>query len=523
MGRGISLGAGKATCQQIRLDWPGFTVLCTQFVVCSMAGVQLSYGADSSTRSFTIKMSATTTFALRLLPSIDQLLRTEAAVRLRDSLGLTHLTVMARRVTDEMRAQIQSHPSNEQSKETLLLEAVRRLEALANLESKAGIRRVINATGVILHTNLGRAPLSDSARNAVSLEAAGYCTLEYDPLTGSRGKRAARAEELLGQLTGAEAALVVNNCASAALLILTVLAAAGETIVSRGELVEIGGDFRVPDVMSNSGTQMIEVGSTNRTHLDDYQRALNDKTRVIMRVHPSNYRIIGFTDAPELSELAKLAHAANITVYEDAGSGVLVNLSEYGLGDEPVISESIAAGADVVSFSGDKLLGASQAGLIVGKREIINRLRKHSLYRALRADKLCLAALEATLESHRRGAFQEIPTLRMLAMTRETIEDRARSLAAILASESGLENLTVSIIAGESAVGGGSGPNIHPPTALVALKHTTHNADELQRKLRLFPPPVICRIAEGMVLVDLRTVDPSDEPDVIRALKSLAT
>ena len=276
-------------------------------------------------------------------------------------------------------------------------EAVQAIRNLCREDALSVLRRVINATGVILHTNLGRAPLSDAARRAIAQEAAGYCTLEYDPTTGSRGKRGGYAEELLTQLTGAEAALVVNNCASAALLILTVLARDGETIVSRGELVEIGGDFRVPDVMSNSGTRMVEVGSTNRTRLEDYKRAMNDNTRLIMRVHPSNYRIIGFTDSPELSELASLAHESGLPLYEDAGSGVLSDLSAFGLSDEPIISESIAAGADVVSFSGDKLLGATQAGLIVGRREIIDRLRKHSLYRALRVDKLCLAALEATL------------------------------------------------------------------------------------------------------------------------------
>ncbi|HYJ85859.1 MAG TPA: L-seryl-tRNA(Sec) selenium transferase [Pyrinomonadaceae bacterium] len=466
-------------------------------------------------------MPSTKASPLRSLPSIDQLLRTAVAAKLRESLGLQHLTAIARHVTEEMRTEIQCRGSNEHSKEALLKEAARRLGSLAERESQVGIRRVINATGVILHTNLGRAPLSASARDAVGREASGYCTLEYDALTGSRGKRAARAEELLVQLTGAEAALVVNNCASAALLILTVLAADGETIVSRGELVEIGGDFRVPEVMSNSGTRMIEVGSTNRTHLDDYRRALDNKTKVIMRVHPSNYRIVGFTDSPGLGELAKLAHDADVFLYEDAGSGVLVDLTQYGLGDEPVISESISAGADVVSFSGDKLLGASQAGLIVGRREIIDRLRTHSLYRALRADKLCLAALEATLDAHRRGALEEIPTLRMLGLSMESIENRARSIAGVVSGEPGFAGLTATVISGESAVGGGSGPNVHPLTALLALKHNTYSADELQEKLRISSPPVICRIAGGLVLIDPRTVDPQDEPDLIRALKSL--
>jgi L-seryl-tRNA(Ser) seleniumtransferase len=240
-----------------------------------------------------------------------------------------------------------------------------------------------------------------------------------------------------------------------------------------------------------------------------------------MRVHPSNYRIVGFTDSPGLGELAKLAHDADVFLYEDAGSGVLVDLTQYGLGDEPVISESIFAGADVVSFSGDKLLGASQAGLIVGRREIIDRLRTHSLYRALRADKLCLAALEATLEAHRRGALEEIPTLRMLGLSTESIENRARSIAGVVSGEPGFAGLTATVISGESAVGGGSGPNVHPLTALLALKHNAYSADELQEKLRISSPPVICRIADGLVLIDLRTVDTQDEPDVIRALKSL--
>ncbi len=309
------------------------------------------------------------TNALRLLPSVDQLLRTETAVRLRNLVGLSRLTVMARTVTDEMRAKIlASEMSNGDTRESLLLQAEQRLKEVGAQESKTGIRRVINATGVILHTNLGRAPLSQAARAAVANEAAGYCTLEYDAVSGSRGRRGARVEELLIELTGAEDALVVNNCAAAALLILSVLAGDGETLVSRGELVEIGGDFRVPDVMLNSGTRMIEVGTTNRTHLDDYRRVITESTRLIMRVHPSNYRIVGFATSPSLSELAELAHDKKLVLFEDAGSGVLTDLGQYELGDEPVIRDCISAGADVVSFSGDKLLGATQAGLIVGRR-----------------------------------------------------------------------------------------------------------------------------------------------------------
>ena len=472
--------------------------------------------ASSKTNSTTPK-----TATLRSIPSVDQLLRTDAAVELRRRVGLQRLTEIAREVTEEMRAGARSDLLIEDSKDALLAAAVQRLGEIYRGESLAGLRRVINATGVILHTNLGRAPLSEAARTAVAQEAAGYCTLEYDPTTGSRGKRGNRAEELLTQLTGAEAALVVNNCASAALLILTVLSGDGETILSRGELVEIGGDFRVPDVMSNSGTRMIEVGTTNRTRLEDYRRAINDRTRLIMRVHPSNYRIIGFTAAPGLSQLAALAKDSGLLLYEDAGSGVLNDLSVYGLGDEPIISQSVTAGADVISFSGDKLLGATQAGLIVGRREIIDRLRQHSLYRALRVDKLCLAALEATLEAHRRGAMEEIPTLRMLALTADAIEKRARNLIEQFSENASSAGLTTTIIPGQSAVGGGSGPNVHPGTALIALKHQSLKADEIEEKLRLSSPPVIARIAEGSVLIDLRTVAPEEESELLEALIAL--
>jgi L-seryl-tRNA(Ser) seleniumtransferase len=457
--------------------------------------------------------------SLRAIPSVDQLLRTDAAAELRNSLGASRLTALAREVIEELRQQIQSDDLTDNTKDALLGEATQRLQCHAQREALAGVRRVINATGVILHTNLGRAPLSDAARAAVA-EAAGYCTLEYDPTTGSRGKRGGRAEELLTQLTGAEAALVVNNCASAALLILTVLAGDGETIVSRGELVEIGGDFRVPDVMANSGTRMVEVGSTNRTRLADYKRATNDQTRLIMRVHPSNYRIIGFTAAPELAELASLAHESGLALYEDAGSGVLSDLSQYGVTDEPIISESIAAGADVVSFSGDKLLGATQAGLIVGRREIIDRLRRHSLYRALRADKLCLAALEATLEAHRRGAIDEIPALRMLALDPEGLGKRVKKFY-VKVFKNTTETLTITMVPGQSAVGGGSGPNVHPATTLIALKHERLTAVQIEQRLRSSSPHIIARIAEDLVLLDLRTVNPSEEAELFAAVVAL--
>jgi L-seryl-tRNA(Ser) seleniumtransferase len=465
---------------------------------------------------------------LRQLPSVDALLRTETARGLRASVGAQRLTVLARAVTEDLRAGIQADTANVESgngapsRELLLAEAARRLERACRDETTAALRHVINASGVVLHTNLGRAPLSEAARHAIAHEAARYCALEYDTRTGTRGRRGARVEQLLSELTEAEGALVVNNCAAASLLILTVLAHSGETIVSRGELVEIGGDFRVPDVMAVSGTRLVEVGTTNRTRLSDYERAVNTNTRLIMRVHTSNYRIVGFTSAPTLAELANLAHNAGLPLYEDAGSGALFDLKPYGLENEPVIRESIRSGADLVSFSGDKLLGAAQAGLIVGRRDLLDLLRRAPLYRALRADKLTLAALEATLDAHRRGAATaEVPALRMIAMTYEVIERRTRAFLARWQERCASQHLRFEIMEGQSAIGGGAAPTTRPRTALLALTHDTRSADALEQALRLSTPPVIARIAEGKVLLDLRTVAEDEEADLLDALSAL--
>src|SRR5689334_10409690 len=362
---------------------------------------------------------------LRSVPSIDALLRTGTGTSLRRALGAEQATRLAREVTEELRKQIRSDGSATAHGDGLLERAEAMLSLHQQEQVATGLHRVINATGVILHTNLGRAPLSDAATDALA-EASAYCNLEFDLNSGSRGRRGARAEDLLAALTGTEAALVVNNCAAAALLALSVLARTGETIVSRGELVEIGGDFRVPEVMAQSGTQMVEVGTTNRTKLGDYQTVINGSTRLIMRVHTSNYRIVGFTKSPTLNELATLAHDKGLLLYEDAGSGALIDFTQFGITGEPIIRESFDAGVDVISFSGDKLLGGPQVGVLVGRAEVIERLRKHSLYRALRADKLRLAALEATLESYARGATtEEIPTHQMMAASYEELSTRA--------------------------------------------------------------------------------------------------
>lgn len=462
---------------------------------------------------------------LRHVPSVDQLLRTDAARQLRNMVGIRRLTNIARSVTDEIRAMIRNNQeslmTNGDDAETLLAEAVRRMEASARGEGRAGIKRVINATGVVLHTNLGRAPLSPTARAAID-EAARYCSVEYDLESGMRGRRAERVESLLKNLSGAEDALVVNNCAAAALLILTVLARDGETIVSRGELVEIGGDFRVPDVMASSGTRMVEVGTTNRTHLEDYKRAINANTRLIMRVHPSNYRIVGFASSPGLSELSMLAREAGVTLYEDAGSGQLSDLRKYGVMDEPIVSQSVDSGVDVVSFSGDKLLGSAQAGIIVGKHAIVSRLRKHPLYRALRSDKLRLVALEATLVSHQKDlAHTEVPVTQMLALTSEEIAQRARSVIEEV-KKTGASEIKLELQGGESTIGGGAAPTSTLPTTLIAITHPGKSAQEIEHQLRTSSPPIISRIAGGKVLLDLRTVFPDELPAVVAALNNVS-
>lgn len=462
---------------------------------------------------------------LRFLPSIDALLRSSTATKLLPDTGAKHFTILARSVIDELRREIQENTVNlaEFSRENLLTEAEQRLEHAWRSERNTSLQRVINATGVIIHTNLGRAPLSENARKAIFEEVSGYCNLEYNLETGKRGRRGERAEHLLAELTGAESALIVNNCAAAAFLVLTVLASGGEVVISRGELVEIGGDFRVPDVLTQSGAMLREVGTTNRTKISDYERAINENTRLLLKVHPSNYRIIGFTAAPNLAEIADLAHRNEILLYEDAGSGALFDLAEYGLTDEPVISQSIAAGADIVTFSGDKLLGGVQSGLIVGRREIVERIRKHPLYRALRVDKLIYAALEATFEAFRKETFlQEIPVLKMLSANRTELMTRTAVFADKLCETLGENSaLKFEITEGNSVIGGGSAPDASPATVLLALKHRKFSVSKLEEKLRNAKPPVITRILEDKVLIDLRTVSESEEAELLEILKQI--
>lgn len=459
---------------------------------------------------------------LRLLPSIDALARSATAARLLPETGAKHLTVLARSVIDVLRRELaEGSFAGDASKESLLDDAEKRLASAWRAELNSSLRRVINATGVVIHTNLGRAPLSERARRAVIDQASGYCSLEYNLETGKRGKRGARAEHLLAELTGAESALIVNNCAAAAFLTLTVLASGGEVVISRGELVEIGGDFRVPDVLEQSGARLREVGTTNRTKLSDYERAITEETKLLLKVHPSNYRIVGFTAAPTVAELAELAQRRGIPFFEDAGSGALFDLAPFGLPDEPIVSQSIAAGVDVVSFSGDKLLGGSQAGIIVGKREIVERIRRHPLYRALRVDKLIYAALEATLEAFRKETFrEEIPVLRMLAMTEAELMTRAASFADRLRERAGV-GLKVETLPGNSVIGGGSAPDVQPPTTLLSLTHAELSVSRLEERLRGAETPVIARILDDKLLLDLRTVSIGEEETLVDILAAL--
>ncbi len=459
---------------------------------------------------------------LRLLPSIDALLRSETAIEILRQVGAKQLTLLARVATDSLRREIQEKTNQNYintgnySREILLEEAEKRLKNARQSEQKRSLQRVINATGVIIHTNLGRAPLSENAQKAVFEEASRYCNLEYNLETGKRGKRGAHAEHLLAELTGAESALIVNNCAAACVLVLNALAKGGEAIISRGELVEIGGDFRIPDVMTQSGAILREVGATNRTKISDYEKAITENTRLILKVHPSNYRIIGFTAAPSITELANLAHRNDILLYEDAGSGAMFDVHGYGLDEEPIISQSVAAGADVVTFSGDKLLGGTQSGLIVGRREVIEKLRKHPLYRALRVDKLIYAALEATLEAYRQETFlQEIPVLRMISMSNDELKRRTSKFARKLR---GNQSLQIEIIEGNSVIGGGSAPMTQPVTTILAVQRKDMSATELEKSLRLANPPIISRIVEDKVLLDLRTVSKTEEAELLNVL-----
>lgn len=458
---------------------------------------------------------------LRHLPSIDQLLRRDRLRDLISAAGRDAVRDRLREVLAEMRREIviaNGAAKAPADPEEVAGEIESRLNARFDQRRQTRTQRVINATGVTLHTNLGRAPLSRRAVEAIN-EAAGYCNLEYELETGRRGKRGSGLESMLRELTGCQAAAVVNNCAAAVLITLNTLAEGGEALISRGELIEIGGSFRIPDVIAKSGARIREVGTTNRTRLSDYEKAVNENTRVILRAHPSNYRIVGFTEKPALEELAGLARERNLPLFEDLGSGCLVDLNPIGVHDEPTVAHSIRSGCSVVSFSGDKLLGGPQAGIILGEAETIKRVNSNPLMRALRVDKLTYAALEATVDSYLSGrAIEEIPTLAALYAGKETITRRARAFVRRARS---IGALSLNLLDGHSVVGGGSAPETQLPTTLIGVASERIGADEIEKKLRHNRPPVIVRIVEDQVVLDLRTVAPGAETDLMRALRGV--
>ena len=392
------------------------------------------------------------------------------------------------------------------------------VEALQSL-LRPNLRTVINATGVILHTNLGRAPLSEAAQESLSAFSANYTNLEYEIRTGQRSHRDKLLESLMQEVVGCEAATVVNNNAAAVFLILDTLASGKEVVVSRGELVEIGGSFRIPDIMARSGAILREVGTTNKTRVQDYQNAIGPNTALLLRVHPSNFRMLGFTERPELGDLIGLSRNTGIPLVEDIGSGCLMDLRPYGIADEPVVQESLAAGVDLVSFSGDKLLGGPQAGIIAGLRKLVDPIRRNPLMRTYRVEKLIYGALEATIGSYRFGrAAAEIPVLHMIAMKSAELSARARAFSRRL--KAGLaDDVQVRLAEGTSVVGGGSCPECHLPTTLIALESPRTRPNVIESRLRSQDPPVILRLEEDKVLIDLRTVFPSQERALLDGLQ----
>ncbi len=448
---------------------------------------------------------------LRDIPSIDRLL---LALRQRDP-AASHalLRDAARAEVDLLRGEIQTGACLPEIRPLDLL--VSRATARLARDLAPSLRPVINAGGVIIQTNLGRAPLSAAALAAMARVGAGYSNLEYDLEAGARGSRSVHLESLLRRLSGAEAALAVNNNAAAIYLALSALAVGREVIVSRGQAVEIGGGFRIPDVLRQSGAALVEVGTTNRTYASDYAQAISARTALLLRVHTSNFRLVGFVHETGLAELAELGRARGVPLLDDLGSGTLLPTAPYGLVAEPTVPESVAAGADLVTFSGDKLLGGPQAGLIVGKQDLVDQLKRHPLARALRLDKTSIAGLEATLLSYLRGrATEEIPVWRMIAAPLGGLRARAESLARRLA-DTGADAVVADCA---SAVGGGSLPGATLPSAGVALAPGPRGADDLGRRLRTGQPAVVARVAEGRVVFDLRTVLPEQDETLAQAI-----
>lgn len=447
----------------------------------------------------------------RALPSVDRVLADPRLARAADELGLPAVTDAVRAELARQRAAIAAGAA---ALDFDAIVAAANERAYSSLRSR--LRPVINATGVIIHTNLGRAPLSDDAIEAMAAVSRGYSNLEFNLEAGERGSRHEHVESLLRRVTGAEAAMTVNNNASALLLVLSALTREREVVISRGQLVEIGGGFRIPDVMRQSGAKLVEVGTTNRTYLRDYEAAVTEQTAALMRVHSSNFRVIGFTESVDIGDLARLAHEHSLLCIDDLGSGCLLDTRAFGLAPEPTPQESLAAGADLVLFSGDKLLGGPQAGIIVGRADLIAELKRHPLARAVRMDKASIAALNATLLHYARGkALQEVPVWRMIATPADVLRRRARRWAKRVGRGAGVEPA-------RSMVGGGSLPEETLPTFVLSLPAPPdQSVDEIAKRLRLYDPPIVGRIERDRLLLDPRTVHPGDDGVVVRALTAV--
>ena len=451
--------------------------------------------------------------ALRQIPPINDLLGAEELEEFRHIVGQPFVASILNEVLAATRRELtqsKSAVSRAQLTSSIAAEVARRIRETL----EPSLRRVINACGVVLHTNLGRAPLPEAAIEQLRQVSVGYSNLEFDIEQGKRGKRDVHIEKTLRQLLGCEAAIVVNNNAAAVLLVLNTLGEGGEVIASRGEQIEIGDSFRIPDIMARSGARLREVGTTNRTRTKDYEKAVNENTRLLLRVHPSNFRMIGFTERPSLDEFVELGRRRNIPIFEDLGSGCIADLGPLGIADEPRAADSIRAGIDVISFSGDKLLGGPQAGIIAGKILYVEKIRQNPLFRALRVDKLTISILEFVLRAYLSGKMQDIPVWRMLNASADELKSRAESFARRAGPRAKATEL-------KSVVGGGSAPEAYLPSWGVALDFPGLSDSEVERRLRSSNPPVIVRLEEGRVMLDFRTVFPNDEEEVLNLIRQI--
>lgn len=456
---------------------------------------------------------------LRNLPSVNDLLDNPTLRGLVDRVSHSSVVSAARVTLDELRTEIQTATADRSVPN--VTELADKIARRVMQSENADIRPVVNATGILLHTGLGRAPLSDDAITAIVESARDYANVEFDLASGERSQRARRVASLLTELTGAESAFVVNNNAGATLLALAALAVGREVVVSRGELVEIGGSYRLPDVMQASGAILREVGTTNRTHLTDYEQAIHPSTAALLKVHPSNFRIHGFSAEASLSELVKLGRHHEIPVIHDVGSGALVDLTPYGGADEPVVADSISTGADLVLFSGDKLLGGPQCGIILGSRKLVDDMMRHPLARALRVDKITLAALSATLQHYRdpESVARHVPLMQLLSTSAENLKHRASRIAPQLAATATIA--TADAVEDVTFFGGGSVPTAEIPTWCVALTPAEGSAERLAERLRTAPRPVVGRIKQDRLLLDLRSVFPRQDIQIVDAITAL--